>query len=221
MKISHEFRTPLQIIVGTVDLLSVVLASNKDKTVASSIENLNSASKQLLASSDDLADYLRSNSTQIKIKPENIELVEFLSGCVALHEPLAKKKGLDLRFKHDDASIECVADATRLRQIVTNLIGNAVKYTTSGSIELECKRQVDGRTSIVVRDTGSGISEEQQKSIFEPWFRADESKQGLGLGLAIVKATADAIGAKIQLKSTLGVGTEMTLLLPMRKIKKT
>jgi signal transduction histidine kinase len=219
-KLSHEFRTPLQIIVANVDLLSAVLGNNQNSTVSSSIASLNSACEQLLSMSNDLADYLKGSSTQIMLRYETVNLIEFLSACVAMHSPMANAKGLSIRLKHDEVDLDCWTDAARLRQIMTNLIGNAVKYTTHGSIDLECRKEADGRTLIVVRDTGSGISEEGQKSIFEPWFRADETKQGFGLGLAIVKATADAIGAKVLLKSTLGVGTEMTLVLPAKKAKR-
>ncbi len=219
-KINHEFRTPLQIIVGNVDLLSAVFGNSQDSTVSTSIANLNSACAQLISMSNDLADYLKSNSTQIKLRYETVDLIEFLSACVAMHLPMAKAKGLSMRLTHDVNDLECWTDAARLRQIMTNLIDNAVKYTTQGSIDIECRKDADGRTSIVVRDTGSGISEEGQKSIFEPWFRADETKQGLGLGLAIVKATAEAIGATVRMKSALGVGTEMTLVLPAKKAKR-
>lgn len=217
-KISHEFRAPLQIIVSTVDLLTALLPNHPNKLVGTSLDNLDKATEQLLAFSNDLADYLKSNSTQIKVKSEPIELVDFLSGCLGMHDVHAKKKGLSFRFKHSEPSMQYRGDAVRLRQIMTNLVDNAVKYTTNGSIELECKSLPDGGFSIVVRDTGSGISEPDQTSIFEPWFRADETTQkGMGLGLAVVKATAELINAKIQLTSVLGSGTEITLILPAPK----
>lgn len=219
-KISHEFRAPLQIIVSSIDMLSACLGKHPNKLVGTSLESLEIASEQLLAFSEDLVDYLKSNSTQIKIKAEPIELIDFLAGCLAMHGELARKKGLALQFQHEATTIEYVGDAVRLRQIITNLLDNAVKYTDSGSIELDCQHRSDGRIFIVVRDTGSGISEDGQKSIFEPWFRANEATQGTGLGLAIVKATADAIGAGIQMKSTLGAGTVMTLVLPPSKPKR-
>lgn len=220
-KISHEFRTPLQSIVASVDLLNAVLAKNPDPRVATTLQILNTASNQLRSSSNDLAEYLRTNSTHIKIKSEPVELIAFLQSCVSLHNAHAQKKGLPIFFTHTEPAIDYLVDSARLRQIMTNMLSNAVKYTNAGRIDLICQRESDGSIQITVADTGVGISEQGQKHIFEPWFRADDTKQGLGLGLAILKATADAIGAKIQMHSSLGVGTAMTVILPPRKVKST
>ena len=218
-KISHEFRSPLQVIVGTVDLLGALLEANQNPAVVRAIANLETASRQLQASSNDLANYLRSDSTLITIKAETIDLVAFLQRCVDFHADDAARKGLLVRMHSVESSIDWTVDPARLDQIMTNLIGNAVKYTAAGCIDVHCHRLPSGEVCISVKDTGTGISEAALKHICEPWYRANDSVQGMGLGLAIVKATADAIGAKFDMKSKLGFGTEMTIILPGPKVK--
>lgn len=218
-KISHEFRSPLQVIVGTVDLLGALLEGHQNPAVSRAIANLDTASRQLQASSNDLANYLRSDSTLITIKSETIDLVAFLKRCVDFHADDAARKGLLVRMHSVEPSIEWTVDPARLDQIMTNLIGNAVKYTATGCIDVHCHRMPSGEVCIAVKDTGTGIAEDALKHICEPWYRVNDSVQGMGLGLAIVKATADAIGAKFDMKSKVGIGTEMTVILPGPKGK--
>lgn len=217
-RISHEFRRPLQSIVASVDLLRAILGRSNDARLAPTLKILDSASSQLLASSNDLAEYLRSNSMHVTIKSEPVELIGYLRDCIAPFEAQATRKGLALSFVHTESTLAYTTDSFRLGQIVNNLLSNAIKYTDTGRVIVSCQRSEDASVLISVQDTGSGISEDRKTHIWEPWFRVDESKQqGLGLGLAIVKATADSLGAKVELTSTLGVGTTMTIVLPSRR----
>lgn len=218
-KISHEFRAPLQTIVGSIDLLTARLEGSHDVIVLDILQSLNTASENLIAHSTDLGEFLKNTSTQYRLKEEPVELVGFLKDCMALHDPVAKRKGLSMWFTCVQSTIQYTTDASRLRQIITNILANAVKYTEVGSILVECKAESGGGVSISVRDTGVGISPEGLKNIFEPWYRESKDRHGLGLGLAIVQSTTFALGGKISIQSALGVGTQITLTLPPKKKK--
>lgn len=217
---SHEIRTPMNAIVGFTDLLSD--EGLPREKVQKYIEIINTNSHQLLALINDIIDISKIEAGQVML---NYSAVNLNNLCRELHtvfKNLAMKKNLQLYVIFSPNAPQCIAetDEIRLKQIFTNLIGNAIKFTQSGSVgfgyhvendEIICK----------VEDTGIGISNENQSVVFERFRQVDDTSTrkagGTGLGLSISKALIELMGGKIWLESQLGVGTTFYFSLPLKK----
>jgi signal transduction histidine kinase len=152
------------------------------------------------------------------LRPRTVDVASLADQCVALVRPLAEARGLHLRIHHKgDASMQ--ADPDKLREVLTNLLHNAIAYNKpDGSIDVQVER-TNGTLAMEVRDTGIGISPEARKRIFERFFRADPSRHSgdmahAGLGLAIVKGYVDLMGGSIDVDSTEGAGSTFRVRLP-------
>ena len=221
-KIGHEIRTPAQIIMSDVEFLEHRLAGNPELHLT--LRRLRSAtelmSRQLLA----IADYARSQSWRQDDRHERVALPVLIGDIANLHASAATAKGLSLRIDAQD--IELNIDAGKLRQIVENLVGNAVKYTARGEVTVSAQVIAKPLTRrelvIVVADTGIGIADDLQGHVFEPFFRvhgASHEKDGLGLGLAlglaIVKSLVTKLGGRVELRSGAGQGTVVIMAIPL------
>jgi signal transduction histidine kinase len=153
------------------------------------------------------------------VRPREVDVAALADQCANLVRPLVEARGLTLGVHHVSPA-PCVADPDKIREVVTNLLHNAIQYNRPhGSIDLTVLSR-DGVLSIEVRDTGIGISAEAQSRIFERFFRSDPSRhaEGLhaGLGLAIVKGYVDLMGGRIEVQSQQGEGTTFRVCLPAR-----
>jgi signal transduction histidine kinase len=168
---------------------------------------------------DDLLDLARYESGGWVPNPIDVDVKTVASDALALVQSEASRRQLELRMAIADDAARANADPTALRQILQNLVENAVRYTQSGSLTVFSRRE-GGGTLIGVRDTGIGIPREHLPRIFERFYRVDAGRSrevgGTGLGLAIVKHLAEAHGGKVRATSTLGVGTEVAVLFPDR-----
>ena len=222
-RMSHELRTPLNSIHGFVELLK---NSNLDDSELLYCRIIDQAAHLLLQLIDDILVFtrLQAQATELELLP--MDFYQCLEDPVQLLAPMAHDKQLDLILDiAPDTPRALIADSRRLRQIITNLLTNAIKFTEQGSVlvrtALVAERRDDYLVSIMVRDTGIGIPKQRQKHVFEAFNQADSSISrrfgGTGLGLAIVKALTDLMGGSVLLDSGLGRGSEITVQVPLQK----
>ena len=216
-KIGHEVRTPAQIIMADVEFLEHRLAQSLE--LHPTLRRLGSAADLISHQMQAIADYARSQSLRSDDRVHRVMLQAMIDDIANLHAAAASAKGLNLEVAAQD--IELTVDLGKLRQIVANLVGNAVKYTTEGQVSIRAEVRVtpEGHREllIVVADTGIGISQDLQDRVFEPFFRvpqASAKKDGLGLGLAIVTSLVDKLGGHVELHSRLGEGTTVSVAIP-------
>jgi signal transduction histidine kinase/DNA-binding response OmpR family regulator len=219
--VSHELRTPLSLIVG---LSEMVVCEQRERTELSSaalrdVQQINASAQHLARLIGDVLDLASSEAGQLRILREPLDLAEVLRVAATIGEQLARDKGLTWRAQLPPHGPWVLGDRTRLRQVVLNLISNAVKFTSSGTIALEVKVD-DQQTTVAVSDTGIGILPAEQADLFREFQRAERTVQagygGLGLGLAISKQLVEQHGGTIDVRSPgdFGVGSTFFFTLP-------
>ncbi len=214
--ISHEIRTPLNAIINMSQLLK---ETHLDEEQQRYVESANEAGKTLLALINNVLDFSRIEAGQLKLMPEWFNAADTLGSIVALFEGSASQKQIGLQFNCQiKQALQHYGDPLRLRQIALNLIGNAVKFTEQGTIEVTLSEQSDG-IRFSVCDSGIGIAASAQTRLFDEFYQVDEGRnrnyQGTGLGLAITRQLVDLMGGTIGVESQLGSGTCFTVNLPL------
>ena len=203
---SHEIRTPLNAIVGFSDLLKDLEAFSSEE-VQQFVETININCTLLLALINDILDLSRieSGTMDFQLSPYNLT---FIMQQVYDSQRLSMPQGVELRTDFPEGTgKDIVTDSVRLKQVVNNLINNARKFTAKGSITLGYSMEEPGYTTVFVEDTGAGISDEDQKHIFERFYKADSFTQGAGLGLSICQTIVERLHGTITVTSKLGRGT--------------
>ncbi|HEY7236632.1 MAG TPA: ATP-binding protein [Gemmatimonadaceae bacterium] len=213
--VSHELKTPLTVISGFAEtLLDPDVSSAERRQFVGTIQ-ANVVRMQRIV--DDLLDLARYESGGWAPNPVSIDVNAAATDALALVEGEATRKKLDLHATIARGAERATADPTALRQILQNLVENAVRYTPSGSVTVFAERRENG-TLVGVRDTGIGIPREHLPRIFERFYRVDAGRSrevgGTGLGLAIVKHLAEAHGGGVRATSTVGAGTEIAVFFP-------
>lgn len=210
---SHEIRTPLTGVLGMTDLLAAEDLTSKQKGY---VDAIRASGRHLLNIINDILDFSRIESGQLKLEHIDFSLPEWLERLRSMVQPLAIERGLELRFELSEHSPPVLkGDPTRLKQVLLNLIGNAVKFTERGSVTLHVSHQsIDERHlrfRFEVQDTGIGIAPEQKAELFTAFAQADRSTArrfgGSGLGLAISKRLVWAMGGEIGVNSLPGEGS--------------
>ena len=213
---SHEIRTPIMAVVGYADLLSVP-KDRSERDVKWAKQILKSA-EHLKALLNDILDLSQVEAGELSIQRANVDLKPFLTEIVDMFEQRVREKLLSFPWKiQENVPPRILADKTRLRQILTNLLSNAIKFTSAGSVELDVY-QAGGDIRFDIRDSGIGIANGLLRQIFEPFRRVDgrpDAPGGTGLGLAISERLAKLMGGRIEVTSTLGVGSRFSLVLPL------
>lgn len=215
---SHELRTPLNGVIGASQLLMDGELSSKKKEL---MDVVLQSSETLMELINNVLDLSRLDSNTIELESVPLNLRDLLTSTLAPLGFQAKTKEVKFSIVVEDDVPEYVAgDPTRLRQILLNLVGNAVKFTTTGEISVVLDTALE-RLRLKVSDTGIGISKQAQASLFEPYVQADLSTMrkfgGSGLGLTIVKRLVSAMDGKIVVQSVPGRGTTFTVFLPLKK----
>jgi|GEM_PF-276037 len=221
---SHEIRTPLNGVMGFAELLLAAGLPPEQKRHATLIFESAQALLKLL---NDILDVSKIDAGQFEVTAEPFDLGHQLRQCVRLMTSTAQKKRLDLTLTIDrDLPQHILGDGLRIRQVVLNLLGNAVKFTDRGSVSVEASpvTSEDGtrRLQIQVTDTGVGIPEARQNLVFEEFVQADASISrrfgGSGLGLSISRRLVSLMGGEMALESEEGVGTRVTVTLPLQQV---
>lgn len=219
---SHEIRTPINAVLGMNEM---ILRENKDPVIDEYANSAKSAGQMLLMLVNDVLDFSRIEAGKLEINNAEYTLSSVLRTIMPMLKERAGEKDLRLQMLMLNAVPNGqISDEFRIRQILINLINNAIKYTDKGSVMLLIGGEYTGEDNyllkMTVKDTGRGISEEDQKHLFEAFTRADERKnrniEGTGLGLAIVKSILDSMGGEISVNSRLGEGSEFTVHLPVK-----
>ena len=212
-KMSHELRTPMNAIIGFADL---ALRSDSDARRLEHVGNIRAASRTLLRIIDDILDLSKIEAGKLTLEHRDFDLERVLDQVAMLVSQEAAAKGLALRVSRaPDTPLALVGDPLRLEQVLVNLVGNAVKFTERGEIELsvELASRTDRRARLrfMVRDTGIGLTPEEQSRLFAPFVQADpfstRRRGGTGLGLAISKQLVEKMGGRIAVESQAGVGS--------------
>lgn len=223
---SHEIRTPLSAILGMNEM---ILREEKDKTILSYARSVERAGQNLLSVINDILDFSKIESGKLTLLEDVYSLTKVLRDVCGIISFRAAEKGLVFHAQIEESTPESFyGDVIRLRQMMLNLLGNAVKYTRQGSVTLAVKcdglrhagNHVMTTLSISVKDTGIGIAKEDMERLFDKFERVDmkqnSSVEGTGLGLAIVKEISDLMGGQVEVKSAYGEGSEFILRIPQR-----
>jgi signal transduction histidine kinase len=218
---SHEIRTPLNGIVGFSELLCS--SNTNDETTENYKKIIRKCSNNLMRLISDILDYSKLEAGQLVINKEEFSTESLFTELSNHYESKAEtliQKGIHLIFKKTGGEIVFKSDKQRIKQILTNLISNAIKFTEHGAIEVDF--YTDGKNIVfTVMDTGIGISEEVQQVIFERFWQASQPKTklygGTGLGLALSKGLVELLDGKISVKSKLGYGSIFSIEIPLSK----
>ena len=216
---SHELRTPLNAIGGYVEILSLGIRGPVTAQQLADLTRIQVNQRHLLGVIDSILNFSKLEKGAIDFALTHVSVGELLHGLDALIGPQMRSKRLALRVNECASHLVVRADEEKLRQILLNLLTNALKFTPEeGSVEMLCSGDA-AEVQIVVRDTGRGIPETQLRNIFEPFVQVDRNStpavdQGVGLGLAISRELARAMGGDLVVESRFGQGSTFTLTLP-------
>ena len=220
---SHEIRTPLN---GIIPLLDIVLGTKLGADQRDYVLTAYKSARELLRIVDDILDYSKIEANKLELETVGMNLRELLDAVRRLMEKTAESKGLSFDVQIDPAVRVAVrGDSVRLRQVLTNLVSNAIKFTSKGSITVRVSKRGETRTHnemmFQVTDTGVGLSPESASRLFQAFSQADTSTTrihgGTGLGLVICKRIVDLMGGKIGVKSELGRGSTFWFSVPFLK----
>jgi PAS domain S-box-containing protein len=214
---SHELRTPLSGIVGYTEVLLGGMLGSVNEKQHEGLQRINTCSHHLLEMIEDVLAFAQVEANSLQVRCERIDVWRLAREAAAVIEPLAAEKGIELHVETRATPLTLDTDAHKVRQILLNLLGNAVKFTEAGEVRLEVEERDEG-VRMVVRDTGIGIDPEELERVFEPFVQGESVMTrkfgGTGLGLAISRALAALLGGGVSARSTPGRGSTFWVDLP-------
>lgn len=217
-RMSHELRTPLNAILGFTQLLALDRQPPLSTRQAERAAQVQHAGWHLLHMIDDMLDLTRIESGHMKLEPTAVPLADMLTECLSMVQPAAEGQGIQLLQDFPQGPLHVLGDRTRVKQILTNLCSNAVKYNRAqGTVRCEVRRGASGQVEIRVHDSGLGLSPDQLAGLFQPFNRAGRehsSIEGTGLGLVISRRLAELMGGTLVASSQDQQGSVFTLTLP-------
>ncbi len=216
---SHELRTPLNAILGYTELILDKIYGNVPEQIQEVLERVEQNGRHLLSLINDVLDLSKIEAGQLTLSLNDYSMKEVVQTVVTAVESLAAEKNLELKVRISP-EVDCgKGDEQRISQVLMNLVGNAIKFTEAGEVEVEATASND-IFLVSVSDTGPGLSEGDQQRIFEEFHQVDASstrkKGGTGLGLSIAKRIVEMHGGRIWVESTLGKGSTFSFTLPVR-----
>ena len=215
---SHELRTPLNSVIALSGVLNRKLATKIPKEEYSYLEVIERNGKHLLSLINDILDISRIEAGKEEIEISKFSIKNLIAEVISMIQPQAEQKSIELIQRSQETEVFMNGDADKCRHILQNLIGNAVKFTEKGKVEISAS-QIDTKIEITIKDTGIGISGNHLSHIFDEFRQADAGTSrrfgGTGLGLAIAKKYANLLGGSIEVKSTLGEGSSFTVSIPL------
>ena len=224
LSMSHDIRTPMNAIIG---FTNIALHQNTVSDIHDSLEKVQKSSNHLLSLLNDVLDFSRIESGKVIISPEPVDITQLTDNVQAIMNGLLYNRDLKFEVHRERPKNPYVlADVTRIREVLVNLLGNAVKFTKDGgkiTLDISSYPGTDEKHIIiryVVQDNGIGMSEEFQKELFKPFSQEDDANartkyKGTGLGMAITKKHIDMMGGSIAVESKKGVGTTFTVEIPL------
>jgi len=218
---THELRTPLVGVLGMNELLLEGDLDTQQRALAGSVQR---SGTELLELINDILDFSKIEGGHLRLDVGNFELLKLVEETLGLLAQRAYGKGIELICSVEPSSAwEVEGDSQRLRQILINLLGNAIKFTQQGHVALRVARQEDGQFLFEISDTGIGVDKHKQPSIFEAFSQVDETTSrlfgGTGLGLSIVRDLTRIMGGTLFLESEPGQGSSFQVLLPLKAVK--
>jgi signal transduction histidine kinase len=214
---SHELRTPLGAIIGYTDLLDRGVVGDVSDRQAEYLGRIRASSNHLLQIIEEILAFASTEAGEERVDVEELGLGELMDAVTAVAEPLADDTGNELSVEVEHGDVLLRTDSRKLRQILLNLISNALKFTNEGSVDV-CATVRDGQATFVVRDTGVGIPGDQLESIFERFSQleaaATRTAGGTGLGLTVARSFARLLGGGIEVESQIDEGSTFTVRVP-------
>lgn len=219
---SHEIRTPMNAIIGMLEL--AMKKADQGQTDRFAIEVASGAARDLLDLIGDILDIARIESGRLSLAPQRANLRELVESVVRIFDGLARQKQLRLQLEMDALSnVDVLIDPMRFKQVLSNLLSNAIKFTEAGQVRLEvhvdCSDDERLRLCLRIKDSGRGISEDDQAKLFSPFSQAgnhgQSARSGSGLGLVISRTLCEMMGGSLTLSSQLGQGTEIEVRLSL------
>lgn len=219
---NHELRQPLNTVIGYAEAIREEAQDDGNDRIVTDLDKILTAAKHLLGLINDILDMSKVEDGKLELSAREFDLAGFMRDLRTMAEPLAKKNRNTLAFPDPAALGKMTGDELRVRQMLLNLVSNACKFTTEGTITVHADRDLgaDGEfIRFAVRDTGSGMTEEQCQKLFQRFYQVDDSTKrkqgGTGLGLAITKMLAELMGGEIGVTSEPGVGSEFFIRVPV------
>jgi PAS domain S-box-containing protein len=217
-RMSHELRTPLNAMLGFAQLLELDQHDPLTRAQRPWVNQIQQAGWHLLEMINDVLDLSRIESGNLRLQTETLDLAEVLGACLSMVEADAQRRRIAVTKELASGSLAVLGDATRVKQILTNLLTNAVKYNVdAGRIHISSQATDAEMTEITVSDTGLGMTAEQMANLFQPFNRLGRersSQQGTGIGLVISQRLAELMGGSLWVRSTAGKGSSFVLALP-------
>jgi signal transduction histidine kinase len=218
---SHELRTPLNAIIGFAEVLREEISGELNEDQLADVEEVLAASEHLLLLVNDVLDLAKVEAGSMELELSKVAIPEVLHSAVSMHSERAARGGVELTLTTEPKEITIVADSRRIRQVVFNLVSNAVKFTPrEGRIDVSARLD-DGRVEIAVADTGPGIAREELETIFEEFKQATDGKrtEGTGLGLPLSRKLVELHGGRLWVESQPGEGSTFRFTLPVGPTK--
>ena len=218
--ISHELRTPLTAVLGYADLLQSEISGPVNSVQQDHLERITAGTWHLIKIIEEILTFSRVDARKYEVTLERVNVSDIINQTAALLQQQAAEKGISLDIQMSDSALIVETDALKLRQILLNLLGNAIKFTDKGSITVEVRANEE-TLSLRVIDTGPGIPVAMSNLIFEPFVQADQSatraKGGTGLGLALSRGLAELLGGQLTLERSSPTGSSFLLQIPRRR----
>ena len=224
--VSHELRTPLNAIIGFSELIrNQTFGPLGNQAYAEYVDDIYESGHHLLKIISDVLDLSKAEVGKLQLKDDELDLTELLARCCRIMRANAADAGLRLSFSTEPMGPMLLADSALLKQLFLNLISNAVKFTPAGgSVTVSYERLGDGSLAVRVKDTGVGIDEKDMEKVLTPFAQVESvynrQHTGTGLGLPLSKRIAELHGGRLDLESTVGAGTTVTVTLPADRVLK-